>query len=101
MIRTIACFALLCFAAVLLIPVAFGQGTDLGTLRGVVTDPTGSVVPNAAVSVTDIATGVAREGKTNGQGEYEISGLRPGTYKLTIKGAGFAPESARWRWESR
>lgn len=93
MTRMILCFAITCIAVVLLAPPAFGQGTDLGTIRGVVTDPTGSVVPNATVTVTDAATGAIREGKTNGQGEYEMFGLRSGTYKVALNGAGFAPQA--------
>ena len=31
----------------------YGQGTNLGTIRGTVTDPNGAIVPNAAVQITD------------------------------------------------
>ena len=31
----------------------FAQGTDLGTIRGTVTDSTGAVVPNAKVTISD------------------------------------------------
>src|SRR6266576_2244452 len=34
--------------------VVFGQGTDLGTIRGTVTDSTGAVIPSATVTVTDV-----------------------------------------------
>ena len=44
---------------------AFGQGTDLGTIRGAVTDSTGAVIPAATVTVTDALTNTARETRTN------------------------------------
>jgi len=76
----------------LIVPCAFGQGTDLGTIRGVVTDASGSVVANAAVSITDNATGSVREAKTNGSGEYQVFGLRSGSYKVVVNSPGFATE---------
>jgi hypothetical protein len=48
---------------------SLGQGTDLGTIRGTVTDSSGAVVANASVSVIDRATAAARETKANGQGQ--------------------------------
>jgi Carboxypeptidase regulatory-like domain/TonB dependent receptor len=77
---------------VFLLPSAHGQGTDLGTIRGVVTDTSGSVVASAAVVVTDTSTGAARQTKTNGDGEYEIFGLRSGAYRIAVSGAGFATQ---------
>ncbi len=68
---------------------ASGQGTDLGTIRGIVTDASGAVVPNADVSVTDLATNTTRSTKTNDDGAYEIFGLNAGGYVVTIKAKGF------------
>jgi hypothetical protein len=86
-----ACFAFLfsfsCAACVLL-----GQGTDLGTIRGTVTDSTGAVIPGAAVSVVDALTNAVRETKTNSQGNYEMFGLKPGTYRVTITASGMSKE---------
>jgi hypothetical protein len=69
---------------------AFGQGTDLGTIRGTVTDPTGGVIPNATVSVIDALTNTARETRTNSQGNYEMFGLKPGAYRVTITAVGMS-----------
>jgi Carboxypeptidase regulatory-like domain len=82
--------AMICVSILLLVAFAFGQGTDLGTVRGVVTDPSGSVVPNATVSVADTITGATRESKSNTDGQYQFFGLRPGTYKVTVQSPGFA-----------
>src|SRR5690242_3867086 len=77
--------ALLCVS-----PFAFGQGTDLGTIRGTVTDSSGALVTNASVTAIDAGTGATREGKTNSHGEYQIFGLPSGTYKVRISNAGMA-----------
>src|SRR5579864_1112010 len=66
-----------------------GQGTDLGTIRGTVTDTSGAVVAQAAVTVTDASTGATRQTKTNGDGAYEMFGLRSGTYKVAVQASGF------------
>jgi hypothetical protein len=65
----------------------FGQGTDLGTIRGSVTDASGAVIPNAKVVILDISTGTTRETTTNAQGEYQMFGLRPGSYKVSVSAA--------------
>jgi hypothetical protein len=71
---------------------ALGQGTDLGTIRGTVTDASGAVIPNATVSVMDALTNTARETRTNSQGNYEMFGLKPGTYRVTVTAAGMSKE---------
>src|SRR5216117_2109238 len=69
-----------------------GQGTDLGTIRGTVTDSSGAVVANAGVIVLDVGTGATRETKTNSRGEYQIFGLPSGTYKVSVANAGMTTE---------
>jgi hypothetical protein len=66
----------------------FAQGTDLGTIAGLVTDSTGAVVPNANVVILDLATNRPREAKTNAQGEYRVFGLSAGTYQVSVSLAG-------------
>jgi Carboxypeptidase regulatory-like domain len=65
-----------------------GQGTDLGTIRGTVTDSSGAAIPNAAVTITDALTNTARQTQTNAQGHYEMFGLRAGTYRVVITAPG-------------
>src|ERR1041385_802222 len=72
---------------------AYAQGSNLGTIRGTVTDAHGAVLPNAAVKVTDQATGLTRDLSTNGEGNYEVVALKPGTYKVSVSAAGFKTTS--------
>ncbi len=69
---------------------AFGQGTDLGTIRGTVTDSAGGVIVGATVTVTDALTKSERVTETNAQGNYEMFGLNSGTYMVTVVAPGMS-----------
>jgi len=60
-----------------------------GTISGLVTDPTGAVVPGATVKVTNTGTNVTVALKTNGAGAYSATSLNPGTYKVQAEAKGF------------
>ena len=68
-------------------PVASAQTT--GTLRGTITDPSGSLVTQAKVSVRDEATGVSRSAPSTEQGTYEFPALPVGLYTLQVQQDGF------------
>lgn len=69
----------------------FAQGTDLGTLRGTVTDSTGAVVPGAQVEILDTDTRTTQTTTTNGHGDYQAAALPSGHYQVTVTAAGFSP----------
>jgi hypothetical protein len=60
------------------------------TLTGTVTDPTGSVVPQAKVTLTSSSVGVARSYTTTAQGFYSFTQIPPATYQLEIQAKGFS-----------
>src|SRR5665213_3579158 len=86
---------LISLLAVLILSIASGssslyaQGTDLGTIRGTVTDSGGALLPNAQVEITDLSTLTTHHATTNQHGEYEVPALPGGRYKATITAAGF------------
>ncbi|HEY3929811.1 MAG TPA: carboxypeptidase regulatory-like domain-containing protein [Candidatus Koribacter sp.] len=59
-----------------------------GELRGKVTDPSGAVVQNATVTATS-ANGKVAKATSNAQGIYELNGLAPGSYTVTVSAKGF------------
>ncbi len=59
-----------------------------GSLTGTVTDTTGAVVPNVAVTVTNEGTGQSRAVTTNGQGVYALRDVLPGVYSVTLPHSG-------------
>lgn len=61
-----------------------------GAIQGRVVDPTGAVIPNAVVTATDNATGVASSRKATGTGDYLISPLPAGIYTVRARAEGFA-----------
>jgi len=63
-----------------------------GTLSGTITDPSGSVVPNAEVAIKNSATGVSRNVTTNADGFYSAANLVPGNYEVSVSAAGFNTE---------
>lgn len=67
---------------------ASAQATT-GSIVGTVTDPTQAVIPNAAVTVTNVSTSVARSTKTDASGHYEFLSLPVSTYNLTVVQTGF------------
>ncbi len=69
-------------------PALFGQVTG-GTLTGTVTDPGGSVVPEAAVVVTNLGTNTEYRTKTTSAGLYVLPNLPAGTYTLSVEITGF------------
>jgi hypothetical protein len=63
------------------------------SLRGVVKDPSGALVPGAKVTLTDSATGTSYEQSTNGSGYYIFPFVKPATYQIAVTSKGFAAQS--------
>ncbi len=59
-------------------------------IQGTVTDSEGAAIPNATVTVTNDATGVAISRQTNGGGLYTVSPILPGIYTVQVKAQGFS-----------
>lgn len=69
------------------------QTTTSGGLTGVVTDPSGAVVPDAEVGIRNTSKGTNQSLKTDRGGAYQFSFLAPARYTLTVSHAGFQTES--------
>src|ERR1700736_4353678 len=63
-----------------------------GTLSGTITDPSGSVVPNAEVVIKNSATGITKNITTNADGFYSAANLVPGNYEVSVSATGFNTE---------
>jgi Carboxypeptidase regulatory-like domain/Oxidoreductase family, C-terminal alpha/beta domain len=60
-----------------------------GQITGEIRDPSGALIPNASVTVTNTATSVARTTTTNAAGIYSFPDLTPGMYDVKVAVAGF------------
>ena len=65
---------------------AFGQSSSLS---GTVFDPQGNVVAGAAITATNVVSGVTRTTTSTKEGTFQISQLPPGTYKIRTEARGF------------
>src|SRR5438309_3081391 len=70
----------------------FGQASAMnGEISGTVTDPTGSVIANAAVNISNLGTGFRQTGKTGNSGLFRFNLLPLGKYELEVEVTGFTP----------
>ncbi len=69
-------------------PTSHAQST-FGTILGTVTDPSGSFVPMATVTLMNTGTNAERTVVTNTNGGYEFVNVEVGNYKLTVEAPGF------------
>ena len=68
---------------------ALAQTTVSGEIDGIVTDPSGAVLPNAAVTLKSVATGEVQNTTTSASGNYRFPLLRPGDYEISVNATGF------------
>ena len=59
--------------------------TQLATVFGTITDPTGAVIAEARVTVSSVSTGLKRGALTDINGQYYAAGLPPGMYTVRIE----------------
>lgn len=78
-------------AGLLCVPVALAQYR--GSIQGVVTDPSGAVIPGATLTLTNNATNEKQTVQSNGAGVYSFNALPPGTFTLEAEHTGFQTKS--------
>src|SRR5258708_12524265 len=81
--------ALCASTLILMLPaLLFGQ-SERGTISGLVKDPSGAVVANAKVTVTNTATNSVVVVNSNQSGDYTALSLQAGTYSVRVEASGF------------
>jgi hypothetical protein len=84
-LQSISLFALL----LVLVGHGYAQGIVTGSISGTIQDPTGAVVSSAKVSATNVATGITQTVPSKTNGDFTLSVLPIGLYKLQIEAQGF------------
>src|SRR5947209_7029363 len=67
----------------------FAQSVVSGDVTGTVTDPSGAIVPNATVTITNPLTKETKNTTSNQSGVYRFALVKPGNYVLSIAAGGF------------
>jgi len=90
-IRKIMVGVCLTGAAITAVPLVHAQvvSTNGGAIQGTVTDPSGAVIPNVAVTITSQETGFAKSLSTDAAGFYTVGPLNPGSYIVRLSSPGF------------
>ena len=79
---------LLLLTAILAAGCLSAQTPGTGSIRGVMTDDSGAIIPAATVTVS--GNGGNRSVQTQADGSYTVVGLAPGTYRVRVSFPGFA-----------
>ena len=86
--RRLGVCAIMFCVLVLTFAVGGAAQVNTATLSGIVTDPQGLVVRGAKVTVVNAATGATRSTVVDDDGHYNLIGLPPGKYKMSVDGGG-------------
>ncbi len=80
-------------AVLLVVGSSPAQNANTGAVVGVVSDPSGAVIANAAIELRDLATNTVRTTATNANGRYNFASVLPGKYSITAAAQGFQKSS--------
>jgi hypothetical protein len=68
---------------------------ESGAIAGIVTDQSSAVIPNASVTITNLNTNAERKTHTSSAGVFNVTGLAPSTYQVTVSSGSFKPFTAK------
>src|SRR5882672_7380987 len=63
--------------------------TVFGTILGTVTDPSGAVLPNVVITVTNQGENISRDVRSDAQGNYQAENMKAGLYTVSARTTGF------------
>ncbi len=94
-LKTIPALVTGVFALVLLSTAVSSAQVDSGQIAGTVQDQSGAVIPGATVIAKNLGTNAERSTKTSANGTFEVPGLSPAFYQVTVNAGSFQPFSAK------
>ena len=79
--------------AAMLLPGMTALAQFRASIQGTVTDPSGAVIPDAQITLTDTSNNHTQSAKSNGQGIYYLQALPADTFSLVASAPGFSSKS--------
>lgn len=79
----------LCACLLIVLSAGCAWAQQRGSLQGRVLDPSGAVIPGATIQLLSQQGGKPLNVTTDAAGHYSVSGLAPGSYRMTVKASGF------------
>lgn len=70
-------------------------------ISGLAIDPTGAVIPDAVITITNMTISGTQVAHTNASGEFHVTALRSGIYKVTVSSPGFRQAEDTFQLEPR
>src|SRR5579863_4204867 len=86
--------SLLIFAVLVLVAIPIAAQSTNARIEGIVTDPTGAVLPGVTITATNVGTNASRTDVTDRKGAYTISSLPVGKYNVRVELSGFTTQAA-------
>lgn len=78
-----------------------GPNNNRAEISGLAIDPSGAVIPNAIITITNMTISSAQVAHTNASGGFHLSALRPSIYKVTVSSPGFQQAEDTFQLEGR
>lgn len=78
-----------------------GASNHRAEISGLAIDPSGAVIPDAVITITNMTISSAQVVHTNPSGEFHATALRPGIYKVTVSSPGFRQAEDTFQLEAR
>jgi hypothetical protein len=75
-------------------------GSNAGSVRGTVTDPSGAVIPGATVHLTNEVSGLDQTVSTDATGQFVFANIPFNPYQISVSANGFAPLSRNFEIRS-
>lgn len=84
-----------CLVCTILLSALSLTAQTVATLSGLITDPTGSAIPGATLTLVSADNNSRRESVSDSAGRYNFPGVNPGTYQLKATKSGFSDVSVQ------
>lgn len=78
-----------------------GANNHRAKISGLVIDPSGAVIPDAVITITNMTISDTQVAHTNPSGEFHASALRPGIYRVTVSSPGFRQAEDTFQLKAR